>query len=49
MILALPVAGQLRGGIQGTVTDHAGAVVKGAKVTLTTKATGSNRVTRLIN
>jgi outer membrane receptor protein involved in Fe transport len=45
LILALPAAAQFGAGIQGTVTDQTGAVIKGAKVTVTNEATGVSSTT----
>lgn len=43
LALAVPLAAQYRGSLQGTVTDPTGAVVPGAKVTLTSKETNSTK------
>lgn len=40
LIVAVPLQGQYGAGIQGTVTDESGAVVRGAAVTVTNQATG---------
>jgi outer membrane receptor protein involved in Fe transport len=45
LVLALPAAAQFGSGIQGTITDQTGAVVKGAKVTVTNDATGVSSTT----
>src|SRR2546425_13324880 len=34
---------QFRAGIQGTVTDSSGAIVKGAKITVTNQETGASQ------
>lgn len=43
LILAIPAFAALTGDIQGTVLDPSGAVISGAKVTITNKATGAVR------
>src|SRR5215469_13182723 len=40
LLLSAPLQAQYGAGIQGTVTDQSGAVVKGAAVTVTNQATG---------
>lgn len=45
-ILSVAGYGQFRAGIQGVVTDGAGAVVSGAAVTLTNKETGQTQSTQ---
>src|SRR5260370_10236052 len=40
-----PAAAQFGAGIEGTITDQTGAVVKGAKVTVTNQATGVSTTT----
>src|ERR1035438_9879031 len=48
VLMALPAAGfgqTFRGGINGTVTDHSGAVVPGATVEATDAATNSSHKT----
>src|SRR5260370_34041250 len=42
-LCALPVYAQFRAGIEGTVTDSTGAVVKGAKITVTSQETGASQ------
>jgi outer membrane receptor protein involved in Fe transport len=45
LVVVLPAAAQFGAGIQGTITDQTGAVVKGAKVTVTNQATGVSSTT----
>src|SRR5260370_30223301 len=40
---ALPVSAQFRAGVEGTVTCSTGAVVKGAKITVTSQETGASQ------
>ena len=47
--LSVPLQAQFGAGIQGTVTDQSGAVVKGAKVTVTNQATGVSTTTATNN
>src|SRR5438445_733924 len=41
--LAVTAHAQFRAGIQGTVTDSSGAIVKGAKITVTNQETGASQ------
>ena len=43
--LSVGLQAQFGAGIQGTITDQTGAVVKGAKVTITNQATGVSNTT----
>jgi outer membrane receptor protein involved in Fe transport len=45
LVAVTPAAAQFGAGIQGTITDQTGAVVKGAKVTVTNQATGVSSMT----
>lgn len=45
LALALSASAQYGASIQGTVTDQSGAIIKGAKVTVTNKATGVSSTT----
>src|ERR1700704_1714213 len=44
-LLAVAACAQFRAGIQGTVTDASGAVVKGAKIIVTSQETGASQET----
>jgi hypothetical protein len=43
LFCACPVYAQFRAGIEGTVTDSTGAVVKGAKISVTSQETGASQ------
>lgn len=45
ILFVLPATAQFRAGVQGTITDSAGAVVPGARVILTNKETNSTQET----
>src|SRR5215472_3878346 len=45
LVMLMPAMAQFGAGIQGTVTDQTGAVVKGAKVTVTNEGTGVSSTT----
>src|SRR5437773_8772477 len=43
VLFVTAVHAQFRAGIQGTVTDSTGAIVKGAKITVTSQETGASQ------